>query len=104
MKDRRHNCTKKPFATAKEANDRIKEIRTEDKSAEKKPIRAYLCKFCPNYHITSMTGGERKEIIAKNRDKKEHRSDVVSYWCDKLGVNNRGEEIRPRMKKKLNRL
>lgn len=91
-------CTKKSFDSLGEANDRIREIRTEDEISDTKPIRAYRCKSCTKYHITSMNMSQfDKHKKALNKKSRERFSEV-SFWCKKLGVNNHGEEIQRRRK------
>ncbi len=86
-------CDKKSFNTIKEANIRISEINREDKSKHSKPIRAYKCEICGRIHITSMNKKQFDHNLVKIRERQALRRDEVSYWCRKLGVNNRGEEF-----------
>jgi hypothetical protein len=49
-------CTKAAFAAMAEAEDRVREIRTQVRAGlapKHRPTRAYWCKNCGQHHLTS---------------------------------------------------
>lgn len=60
-------CPKKTFATKKMAMEAIVKNPRKDKNGEerKRPIRAYECRNCSGWHLTSKTVEEYKENVKK---------------------------------------
>jgi hypothetical protein len=59
-------CTKVYFADEKNANSYIDKLhKTSDRTL--KPVRAYLCEKCLNWHLTSIESHENMQLIYKER-------------------------------------
>ena len=60
-------CAKKTFATRKLAMEAIVKIprKTKDGEEKKRPIRAYECRHCSGWHLTSKTVEEYKENVER---------------------------------------
>jgi hypothetical protein len=93
-----NGCTdKKCFSTKHEATKRVLEIRDEENLKEKEdretiPVRAYKCKKCRMWHLTSVPAKEWKNIKQKIRKTKKQNNPFsldVRYWKSKLGVDDR---------------
>lgn len=59
-------CKKVYFANEKSAEYYIDKL-NKTSSRKVKPVRAYLCEKCLNWHLTSIISEESKQIIHKNR-------------------------------------
>lgn len=55
-------CTKKSFPTKDLALAKLKIIEEAEPRTNKKPIRAYHCPKCQQYHLTSLTERTQKKI------------------------------------------
>ena len=85
---------KKCFEHKEEALSRILEIRDEENQKQKEergriPVRAYACKLCGKWHLTSLSREKWKSAKkARKRNfpsRKEQFYREVQYWLDRLG-------------------
>lgn len=59
-------CKKTHFADEKQAQFYIDKLKTTSNRSIK-PIRAYLCEKCLNWHLTSIESRENMQLIYKER-------------------------------------
>jgi uncharacterized protein YlaI len=70
-----NGCTKVYFADEKNANAYIEKLnKTSDRKL--KPIRAYLCEKCFNWHLTSIESYENMQLVYKERQIKNLKDKI----------------------------
>jgi uncharacterized GH25 family protein len=93
-----NQCKKKDYLTLELAKEAAKKINKEgaEKNGIKVQMRAYKCKSCAFYHITSMKKGEFSHIKKFKEDLK-YRNKVredsfikreSDYWNRKFGIED----------------
>lgn len=75
-------CQKATFETREEANERKREIQSED-DGRKKPIRTYLCKRCRKYHLTSMSRKQYYYHASEEARRRKRIRRAANYFIEK---------------------
>ena len=89
----KYACNKTGFATEKEAEERLYEIKNNvyDRR-EVIPIRYYQCFKCELYHLTSKSKEEfEKNKRTAKRNKKNRKLRIIQeayYWLKKLKIKD----------------
>jgi len=85
------STNKKVFDDKKAAKARAKEINEENiKKVDDTRLRAYFCRECEKYHLSSMTKNEFDKIDPVKRAEKRTARIVrmeAEYWTSKLGID-----------------
>ena len=68
-------CTKVYFADEKNANAYIEKL-NKTSYRKLKPIRAYLCEKCFNWHLTSIESYENMQLVYKERQIKNLKDKI----------------------------
>lgn len=78
-------CKKKAFDSKFDAIKRIQEIQKEESSKNKKPVRAYKCKDCGKFHLTSMAKSKYIEGMHEGGFERQRLARISNYWMEKKG-------------------
>lgn len=70
-------CTKVYFADEKNANDYIDKLQ-KTSIRKLKPVRAYLCEKCFNWHLTSIESYENMQLVYKERQINNLKAKVLN--------------------------
>lgn len=83
------HCVKKSFETKAEAKTALSKIPKAPEGG-KKPLRAYRCKKCGKFHLTSMTKATHRWIEHRRNPETKAKARIerlADYWIKKKGWN-----------------
>lgn len=84
------STNKKAFDSKKDAHERAKEINAENREkGDNTKLRAYHCRECLKYHLSSMSKNDFNKIDPIKKAMKRTKRNVMleaEYWSNKLGV------------------
>ena len=83
-------CKKVYFANEKIAEYYIEKLH-KTSTRKVKPVRAYLCEKCLNWHLTSIISEESKQIIHKDRQIANLKAKVLHLENEVKRLTNKGK-------------